>query len=235
MPAVRLDCGYLSHPVDRLLLLDARLRSTIAHAVLAAVQRLYLPAEADPPTGTFVLRRHDGADGSVPLAVLRDRHSGEGSLHSTRVSPRTASACREPRRTAPGRCRCASPRRAAPSAAGPAGGPVRSTHARHEDLGDPRALLRRQPPRGGLPGRRHARGHRAAARRGGLDDRRAGLRHGRPDAAVRLRPGRPAAARADLRRHGARGHHRRLAQRGRRDRRLAAGPRPGHPRLLRPR
>jgi N-acetylmuramoyl-L-alanine amidase len=55
MPAVRLDCGYLSHEVDRLLLLDARLRSTIAHAVLAAVQRLYLPAEADPPTGTFVL------------------------------------------------------------------------------------------------------------------------------------------------------------------------------------
>jgi N-acetylmuramoyl-L-alanine amidase len=55
MPAVRLDCGYLSHPVDRLLLLDARLRSAIAHGVLAAVQRLYLPAEADPPTGTFVL------------------------------------------------------------------------------------------------------------------------------------------------------------------------------------
>jgi N-acetylmuramoyl-L-alanine amidase len=56
MPAVRLDCGYLSHPVDRLLLLDARLRSTIAHGVLAAVQRLFLPAEADPPTGTFILR-----------------------------------------------------------------------------------------------------------------------------------------------------------------------------------
>jgi N-acetylmuramoyl-L-alanine amidase len=55
MPAVRLDCGYLSHPVDRLLLLDARVRSAIAHAVLAAVQRLYLPAEADPPTGTFQL------------------------------------------------------------------------------------------------------------------------------------------------------------------------------------
>ncbi len=55
MPAVRLDCGYLSHPVDRLLLLDARLRSTVASAVLAAVQRLFLPADADPPTGTFVL------------------------------------------------------------------------------------------------------------------------------------------------------------------------------------
>ena len=55
MPAVRLDCGYLSHPVDRLLLLDARLRGTVAAAVLAAVQRLFLPAEADPPTGTFRL------------------------------------------------------------------------------------------------------------------------------------------------------------------------------------
>jgi len=55
MPAVRLDAGYLSHPVDRLVLLDARGRSAIASAVLAAVQRLHLPAEADPPTGTFVL------------------------------------------------------------------------------------------------------------------------------------------------------------------------------------
>jgi N-acetylmuramoyl-L-alanine amidase len=55
MPSVRLDVGYLTHQVDRLLLLDARLRSAIAHGVLAAVQRLYLPAEADPPTGTFVL------------------------------------------------------------------------------------------------------------------------------------------------------------------------------------
>ena len=55
MPSVRLDCGYLSHPVDRLLLLDARVRSAVAQAVLAAVQRLFLPAEADPPTGTFTL------------------------------------------------------------------------------------------------------------------------------------------------------------------------------------
>jgi N-acetylmuramoyl-L-alanine amidase len=55
MPSVRIDCGYLSHPVDRLLLLDARLRSTIAQAVLASVQRLFLPAEADPATGTFLL------------------------------------------------------------------------------------------------------------------------------------------------------------------------------------
>lgn len=55
MPAIRLDCGYLSHPVDRQLLLDARLRSAIAQSVLAAVQRLFLPKDADPPTGTYHL------------------------------------------------------------------------------------------------------------------------------------------------------------------------------------
>src|SRR4051794_15321764 len=55
MPAVRIDVGYLSHPVDRLLLLDARVRSAVTQGVLAGVQRLFLPAEADPPTGTFTL------------------------------------------------------------------------------------------------------------------------------------------------------------------------------------
>jgi len=55
MPAVWLDCGYLSHPVDRRLLLDARFRSTIAQAVLAAIQRLYLPEGADFVTGALDL------------------------------------------------------------------------------------------------------------------------------------------------------------------------------------
>lgn len=56
MPAVRLDCGYLSHPVDRRMLLDARFRSTIAQAVLAAVQRLYLPEADDYETGALDLQ-----------------------------------------------------------------------------------------------------------------------------------------------------------------------------------
>ncbi len=56
MPAVRLDCGYLSHPVDRRMLLDARFRSTIAQAVLAAVQRLYLPEADDYKTGAWDLQ-----------------------------------------------------------------------------------------------------------------------------------------------------------------------------------
>ncbi len=53
MPAVRLDCGYLSHPVDRRMLLDARFRSTIAQAVLASIQRLYLPEADDFATGAL--------------------------------------------------------------------------------------------------------------------------------------------------------------------------------------
>jgi len=56
MPAVRLDCGYLSHPVDRRMLLDARFRSTIAQAVLAAIQRLYLPEADDYKTGALDLQ-----------------------------------------------------------------------------------------------------------------------------------------------------------------------------------
>lgn len=55
MPAVQLDCGYLSHAVDRRLLLDARFRSVVAQAVVASIQRLYLPEHEDYPTGTLSL------------------------------------------------------------------------------------------------------------------------------------------------------------------------------------
>ena len=201
------------------------------------------PRRRRPPDGTFVLpdegcsrRTATGRlrswDGSVRRGVRSVRgpaYTREGGHHPARPARRSRSAGDAPD------ARCASPRRPAPSAAGPAGGPVRSTDPRDEELRDPGPVLRGEPARGGLPGRRHARGHRPAPGRRRLDDRRAGLRDGRPDPAVRLRPGRPAAARADLRRHGAGGHHGRLPQRGRGHRRLPAGPGPGHPRLRRPR
>jgi len=38
------------------MLLDARFRSTIAQAVLAAIQRLYLPVAEDFQTGAFDLQ-----------------------------------------------------------------------------------------------------------------------------------------------------------------------------------
>ncbi len=55
MPAVRLELGHLSHPGDAARLADPAFRDTVAEALLVAVQRLYLPADLDPPTGVLRL------------------------------------------------------------------------------------------------------------------------------------------------------------------------------------
>ena len=55
MPAVRLEMGYLSNPHDAVQLASPRVRDAVAEAVLVAVQRLFLPADLDPPTGTIRL------------------------------------------------------------------------------------------------------------------------------------------------------------------------------------
>jgi len=55
MPAIRVEIGYLTSPKDRARLLDPTFRDTVAEGILAAVQRLYLPVEIDPPTGTLRL------------------------------------------------------------------------------------------------------------------------------------------------------------------------------------
>ncbi len=55
MPAVWIEVGYLSSPVDRAHLVDPVFRDVVAEAILVAVQRLYLPKDADPPTGVMRL------------------------------------------------------------------------------------------------------------------------------------------------------------------------------------
>jgi N-acetylmuramoyl-L-alanine amidase len=55
MPAVRLELGYLTNPHDASALASRDFRAVVAEAILAAVQRIFLPAELDPPTGTFRL------------------------------------------------------------------------------------------------------------------------------------------------------------------------------------
>ncbi len=57
MPAVRVDLGYLTSPVDRERLVDPMFREQIVEAVLAAVQRMYYPVEADVPTGSIDVRQ----------------------------------------------------------------------------------------------------------------------------------------------------------------------------------
>jgi N-acetylmuramoyl-L-alanine amidase len=53
MPAVRLEAGYLSSPTDAARLATGEFRDALAEAVVAALQRLYLPEHLDVPTGQF--------------------------------------------------------------------------------------------------------------------------------------------------------------------------------------
>lgn len=55
MPAVRVDLGYLTSPLDALRLADPSFRDAAAEAILVAVQRLYLPPGRDAPTGELRL------------------------------------------------------------------------------------------------------------------------------------------------------------------------------------
>jgi N-acetylmuramoyl-L-alanine amidase len=53
MPAVRVELGYLTSPIDRPKLRNPQFRDTAAEGLLVAVQRLYLPTADDPPTGVL--------------------------------------------------------------------------------------------------------------------------------------------------------------------------------------
>jgi len=55
MPAVRLELGYLTNPHDARALASWDFRATVAEGILAAVQRIFLPPDLDPPTGQWRL------------------------------------------------------------------------------------------------------------------------------------------------------------------------------------
>lgn len=57
MPAVRVDLGYLTSPLDRDRLVNPIFREQIVEAILAAVQRMYFPVERDVPTGSIDVRQ----------------------------------------------------------------------------------------------------------------------------------------------------------------------------------
>ncbi|OJF09621.1 N-acetylmuramoyl-L-alanine amidase [Couchioplanes caeruleus] len=57
MPAVHVEMGYLTSPVDRERLVDPLFRDQLVEAILAAVQRMYYPVEADVPTGSIDVRQ----------------------------------------------------------------------------------------------------------------------------------------------------------------------------------
>jgi N-acetylmuramoyl-L-alanine amidase len=53
MPAVRVEAGYLTSPADRARLVDPSFRDAVAEAILVAVQRVFLPPDADVTTGSL--------------------------------------------------------------------------------------------------------------------------------------------------------------------------------------
>ena len=57
MPAVRVDLGYLTSPIDRDRLVNPLFREQVVEAILAAVQRMYYPVEIDVPTGSIDVRQ----------------------------------------------------------------------------------------------------------------------------------------------------------------------------------
>ena len=57
MPAVRVDLGYLTSPVDKERLINPLFREQVVEALLAAVQRMYFPVENDVPTGSIDVRQ----------------------------------------------------------------------------------------------------------------------------------------------------------------------------------
>jgi N-acetylmuramoyl-L-alanine amidase len=53
MPAVQIEVGYITSPVDRACIVDPGFRDTVAEAILIAVQRVFLPVDNDVKTGTL--------------------------------------------------------------------------------------------------------------------------------------------------------------------------------------
>lgn len=53
MPAVRVEVGYLTSPDDRAMLTDPLFRDRVVEAIVAAVQRMYLPIDSDIITGSL--------------------------------------------------------------------------------------------------------------------------------------------------------------------------------------
>jgi N-acetylmuramoyl-L-alanine amidase len=53
MPAVRLELGYLTNPGDAHRLAEPGFRDVVAEAIVAAIQRLFLPPDDDFPTGQY--------------------------------------------------------------------------------------------------------------------------------------------------------------------------------------
>jgi N-acetylmuramoyl-L-alanine amidase len=73
MPAVRVEVGYLTSPEDRAQLVETRFRDRIVEAIVAAVQRIYLPLDSDVVTGSIDVDELRSATRGGPVPFVQDR------------------------------------------------------------------------------------------------------------------------------------------------------------------
>jgi N-acetylmuramoyl-L-alanine amidase len=71
MPAVRVDAGYITSPVDRARLVDPLFRDRMVEAIMAAVQRMYYPVEVDVPTGSIDVSQLRATTAAVHTGAMR--------------------------------------------------------------------------------------------------------------------------------------------------------------------
>jgi N-acetylmuramoyl-L-alanine amidase len=73
MPAVRVEVGYLTSPEDRAQLVETRFRDRIVEAIVAAVQRMYLPLDSDVVTGSIDVDELRSTTRGGPVPFVQDR------------------------------------------------------------------------------------------------------------------------------------------------------------------
>ena len=82
MPAVRVEAGYLTSREDRNRLIDPLFRDRVVESIVAAVQRMFLPIEADVVTG------------SIDVDSLRTIERAVGAGRDDRGTPTTLPSAR---------------------------------------------------------------------------------------------------------------------------------------------
>jgi hypothetical protein len=94
------DVAYLTSPSDRAQLVDASFRDRVVEALIAAVQRMYLPVEQDVKTGSIDVSTLRAA--GVDEAATGGYENGQlvAGRYDTTQLPGRSQAVREPGRHA---------------------------------------------------------------------------------------------------------------------------------------
>lgn len=100
MPAVRVDVAYLTSPTDRAMLVTPAFRDRVVEAMIAAVQRMYLPVEQDVKTGSIDVSTLRAGGDEAALSRYSTDQIEAGRYDTTRLPRRDRIVESEPGRHA---------------------------------------------------------------------------------------------------------------------------------------